>query len=98
MLMFGDLLKIMALIGNLILLLCSIISSRELTLRGGGGGIIVLVITIVAFTQKLANPETADFEIGFIFGFSDGLVIGLLGLAAVLMVFGIGLSVFRLRN
>lgn len=97
MVMFGDLFTIFALIGSLLLLIGTLFYSREMTLRGGVLGIFALVPTIVAFTQKLSNPETANFDNGFIFGFSDGLVIGLLGLAAILMFFGITLSLFRLR-
>jgi hypothetical protein len=95
MVMFGNIFTLIALGGSLLLLIGLVFNSDDLSMRGGGVGFLALVLTTVGLVQKTANPETAGFESGFIFGFSDGLVMVLLGVSAVLWLSGFALFMRR---
>lgn len=99
MVMFGDILTVIALGGSFFFLLGIGLKSRKLAVDGGGAAFLALVIGIYGFAHKIADPGKAEFTNGFTLKFSNGVVGVLLAVAALLWFSGIALiALYRMAR
>ena len=95
MIMGGDVLVLLALGASFLLLLGALLNARDLAARSAGAGLLALVATGWTFAYKLGSSDLAAEANGIFFGFGNGLVGSLLGLAVVLWLAGFALLLVR---